>query len=229
MNLMSFELETEAIMRSMLVIGIGHFGKHLAMKLAELGNEVMIVDKDEDAVEKLAPYVRKAQIGDCMDIDVLRSLGVANFDICFVCISDNFQSSLEITSLLKDLGAKYVISKTDRDIHAKFLRKIGADEVIYPERDMAQRTAIKYSAKNAIEYIELTPDYAIFEMMVPDSWVGKSIISLKLRSKHKINVIGFKRNGRVVSMTDPEHIFTKDEHLLVAGNKEDLMILLDKR
>lgn len=162
-------------MRSMLVIGLGRFGGHLARKLSDLGNEVMVVDMDEEAVEKLAPHVTWAQVGDCMDVDTLRSLGVSNFDICFVCISNNFQSSLEITSLLKDLGAPCVISKTDRDIHAKFLRKIGADDVVYPERDMAQRTAVRYSAHNAYDYIELTSEYAIFELRVPSAWVGKTI------------------------------------------------------
>lgn len=129
-------------MRSMLVIGIGRFGKHLAAKLAELGNEVMVVDQDEERVGGILDAVTTAQIGDCMDEAVLRSLGVRNFDVCFVCIGNNFQSSLEITSLLKELGAKHVVSKTDREIHAKFLLRNGADEVIFPERDMAQRAAV---------------------------------------------------------------------------------------
>lgn len=213
----------------MLVIGLGHFGRHLAIKLATLGNEVMVVDKDEETVSKMAPNVTRAQIGDCMDIDVLSSLGVGNFDVCFVCISDNFQSSLEITSLLKELGAKYVISKTDRDIHAKFLRIIGADDVIYPERDMAQRTAIKYSVKNAFEYIELTPEYAIFEMLVPSSWVNKSVRELNVRSKHNINIIGSKKGGVVTPMTDPDYIITSNEHLVMAGSKKDLLSLMDKK
>ncbi|HPE16762.1 MAG TPA: TrkA family potassium uptake protein, partial [Oscillospiraceae bacterium] len=189
-------------MRSMLVIGAGRFGRHLSIKLAELGNEVMVVDKDEEVVTKLAPHVTRAQIGDCMDEEVLSALGVGNFDVCFVCISDNFQSSLEITSLLKELGARTVISKTDRDIHAKFLLKIGADDVVYPERDMAQRTANKYSSPNVFDYIELTPEYVIFEMLAPAAWVGKSIRELDVRSKHNINVIGTKRGETVIPMTD---------------------------
>jgi trk system potassium uptake protein TrkA len=213
----------------MLVIGLGHFGKHLAIKLAALGNEVMVVDKDEEAVSKMAPSVTSAQIGDCMDIDVLRSLGVGNFDVCFVCISDNFQSSLEITSLLKELGAKFVISKADRDIHAKFLRIIGADEVIYPERDMAQRTAIRYSVKNAFEYIELTPEYAIFEMLVPSQWVGKSVRDLNVRSKHNINIIGSKKNNVVIPMTNPDYVISSGEHLIMAGTKKDFLSLMDKK
>ncbi|MBF7097324.1 potassium channel family protein [Alkalibacter mobilis] len=216
-------------MRSMLVIGLGRFGRHLAIKLAELGNEVMVVDTDEDAINKIAPYVTRAQIGDCMEEDVLKSLGVNNFDVCFVCISDNFQSSLEITSLLKELDASCVISKTDRDIHAKFLLKIGADDVIYPERDMAQRTAVKYSAKNTFDYIELTTDYAITEMSVPKFWAGKSVLDLNVRSKYNINILGFKIEDRVIPLNDPHYLLSIDDHLLVAGNKKDIFRLMDKK
>lgn len=216
-------------MRSMLIIGLGRFGKHLALKLSELGNEVMVVDTDEEAINKVAPFVTRAQIGDCMDEEVLKSLGVSNFDFCFVCISDNFQSSLEITSLLKEMNAKYVISKTDRDIHAKFLRKIGADEVIYPERDMAQRAAIKYSANNTFDYIELTPEYAISELLVPENWVGKTIRELNVRTKHNINIIGRKAGASVIPVTNAEYVFSKSEHLLIAGSKKDILKLMDKK
>ena len=152
---------------------------------------------------------------------------MSNFDICFVCISNNFQSSLEITSLLKDLGAPCVISKTDRDIHAKFLRKIGADDVVYPERDMAQRTAVRYSAHNAYDYIELTSEYAIFELRVPSAWVGKTIREVDVRAHHNINIIGYKEGERIIPITDPAHVFTEREHLLVAGAKKDLLPLMD--
>src|SRR5665647_644578 len=215
-------------MRPMLVIGLGHFGKNLALKLVELGNEVMAVDKDEELVSKIVPFVTRAQIGDCMEIEVLRSLGVSNFDVCFVCISDNFQSSLEITSLLKELGARYVVSKTDRDIQAKFLRIIGADDIIYPERDMAQRTAIKYSIANAFEYYELTPEYAILEILVPENWVGKSIRTLNVRTNHNINIIGIKHNEQLTPMTDPDYPLIRGEHLIVAGSKHDLLSMVDK-
>ena len=214
-------------MRSMLVIGLGRFGSHLALKLMELGNEVMAVDADEETVNRLAPSVTSAQIGDCMDEGVLRSLGVTNFDICFVCISSNFQSSLEITSLLKDLGAKRVISKTNREIHAKFLLKIGADEVVYPERDMAERTAFKYSAKGAFDYVELSPEYAIMELAVPSDWVGKSLKELDIRSRHNINVIG-ARNHRMVPITNPDYIFQENTHLVVAGEKKNLLALANR-
>jgi len=216
-------------MKSMMVIGLGRFGTHLAIKLAELGNEVMVVDTDEESVDKIAHLVTKAQIGDCKDEEVLRSLGVSNFDICFVCISENFQSSLEITSLLKDLGAPYVISKTDRDIHAKFLLKIGADDVVYPERDMAQRTAVKYSSKLALDYIELTDEYAISEILVPVGWKEKTITELSVRSVYNVNVIGFKINSHVTPMIDAGYTFTGEEHILIAGSKKDILRLMEKK
>ena len=180
-------------MRSMLVIGAGRFGKNLAIKLTELGNEVLVVDVNEDAVEKISPFVTRAQIGDCVDKDVLLALGVRNFDVCFVCISDNFQSSLEITSLLKELGAPYVVSKSERDIHADLLNKIGADEVVYPERDMARRTAVRFSARGVFDYIELSPEYVIVEIAPPSTWVGHTIRDLNVRSKYSISVIGLRK------------------------------------
>lgn len=142
-------------MKSILIIGLGRFGTHLCQDLARLDNEIMIVDKDEASLEDLLPLVVSAKIGDCTNEKVLKSLGVGNFDYCFVCIGENFQSSLEITSLLKDLGAKYVVSKANRDIHAKFLLRNGADEVIYPDRDIAEKVAVRFSANQVFDYVEL--------------------------------------------------------------------------
>ncbi|MEG0049755.1 MAG: TrkA family potassium uptake protein, partial [Clostridia bacterium] len=203
-------------------------GRHLAINLAELGNEVMVVDKEEAMVNAVAPHVTAAHIGDCMDEEVVHSLGVRNFDVCFVCISNNFQSSLEITSILKESGAKLVVSKTDREMHAKFLLKIGADVVIHPERDMAQRTAMKYSMQNAFDYIELTPEYAISETLAPLSWVGRTIRDLKVRSRYNVNVIGVKQDMHVTPLVDAEHVFQADEHILVAGSKADIIRIMYK-
>ena len=151
-------------MKSILIIGMGKFGHHLCANLAKLDNEIMVVDEKEEMLEDLLPIVTSAKIGDCTNEDVLRSLGVRNFDICFVCIGTNFQSSLEITSLIKELGAKYVISKANRDIHAKFLLRNGADEVIYPDRDIAEKLAVRVSANHVFDYIELTEEYSIYEI-----------------------------------------------------------------
>ena len=215
-------------MKSFLVIGLGRFGKHLAMRLMELGNEVLVIDKDEDSINKISPFVTQAMIGDCMDADVLRSLGVSNFDVCFVCISDYFQSSLEITSLLDELGAKRIVSKADREIHEKFLLKVGADEVISPEKDMAGRAAVKYSMKNAYDYFELSPEYAIMEMQVPDSWVGKSIAELRVSSRYNVVIIGGKGNNKVTPIINTSYTFNRGEHIVVAGRKIDIIRLNEK-
>ncbi len=214
-------------MKSMLVIGLGRFGTNLAMMLMELGNEVMVVDRDEETVDQIADHVTRAKIGDCMDEDVLRELGVSNFDVCFVCISEDFQSSLEITSMLKDLGAPRVVSKSDRDIHEKFLLKIGADEVVHPERDMAQRAAVRYSSESIFDYFELTPEYAIFEIEVLPEWVGRPLRELDLRSKYNINVIGTKHGHKIVPITNPDRIFSKGERIFVAGSKTTIVQLIE--
>ncbi len=211
-------------MKSILVIGLGLFGGHLAEKLTQLGNEVMVIDKDEELVNKLSDRATSAQIGDCMNSEVIKSLGVSNFDICFVCTAD-FQASLEITSLLKENGAKLVISKTDSSLHAKFLSKIGADEIIYPERDMAVRAAVRYSAKNAFDYIKVSDDYALMEIEIPGSWKDKSLAELDIRKKHNVNVIGKKLDGKMLPVTGTGEKFCAGDHVVLAGSNKDLIAI----
>lgn len=215
-------------MKSVLVIGIGRFGRHLSHNLIKLGNEVMIIDKDEEKLIELLPFVTSAQIGDCTKEEVLRSLGISNFDLCFVCVGSNFQSSLEITSLLKDLGAKYVISKASRDIHVKFLLRNGADEVADPERDIAEKMAVRYSANNLFDYIGITKDVAIYEIPPIDSWIGKSIKDTDFRSKYHVSIIATKVGDKVLSLTSADHIFRADEHLMVMGDHKDVEKILKK-
>ncbi len=215
-------------MKSVLIIGLGRFGRHLAMKFAELRDEVMVVDTDEAKVDALAPLVTSAQIGDCTDERVLETLGVRNFDICFVCIGNHFQSSLEITSLLKDMGAARVISKADRDIHAKFLLRNGADEVIYPEKEVANRAAIKYSAGHAFDYIEWAEDYCIAEMTPLKSWISKTIREVAVRTEYKVGILGIKGRGELSKAPEAGHVFTEGEHLIIAGNKRDVGKLLSR-
>lgn len=205
-----------------LVIGLGNFGMNLALRLMDSGNEVMVIDTDEGAVSRAAPYVTRAKIGDCMDEGLLRSLEVDSFDFCFVCISDQFQSSLEVTALLKELGAPMVISKAERDLHARLLLKIGADEVVFPERDMAQRTAMRFSVNGALEYIELAPGYAIFELKVPTDWVGKSLLELDIRNRWNVNIIGCKEDGGIRPITAASYVFQEDSHIMVAGRADDV-------
>ena len=210
-----------------LVIGLGRFGTNLALRLMDQGNEVMVLDSSEETVSRIAPHVTQAKVGDCMDEEVLASLGVDGFDFCFVCISDNFQSSLETTSLLKELGAPMVVAKANRDLHARLLLKIGADEVIFPERDMAQRTAMRFSVNGALEYVELAPGYAIMELDVPDHWAGHTILDLDIRKRGNVNVIGRKEEGAIRPI-DASFVFAADTHILVAGRPDDITRMVNE-
>ncbi|EHI56318.1 hypothetical protein HMPREF9333_00598 [Johnsonella ignava ATCC 51276] len=213
-------------MKSILIIGMGRFGQHLCRNLAELGNQIMIVDEDENALDDMLPYVVSAKIGDCTKESILKTLGVSNFDIVFVCIGNNFQGSLEATSLVKELGAKYVVSKADRDIHAKFLLKNGADEVIYPDRDIAVKTAVRHSSKHIFDYIELTSDYSIYEISPPAKWIGKSLRQLDLRNNHNIHIIGYK-SGEMTKLTpNAEYVINSNEHLLIVAEDEKIKDVL---
>lgn len=209
-------------MKSILMIGMGRFGTHLCMNLSKLDNEIMIVDQCEEKLEDLLSYVTSAKIGDCTNIKVLESLGVANFDLCIVCIGNNFQSSLEITSLLKELGAKYVVSKANRDIHAKFLLKNGADEVIFPDRDIAEKLAVTLSADKVFDYIDLEDGYSIYEIAPLPEWIGKSILEVNFRAKYHLSIIGIKYGEHTQILPGAEYIFKTDEHLMVLGHQKDL-------
>lgn len=213
-------------MKTVLIIGMGKFGRRLCENMVRLGNEVMIVDDHEETMEELVPIVTSAKIGDCTNPEVLKSLGLGNFDIVFVCIGENFQSSLEVTSLVKELGAKYVISKAERDIHAKFLLKNGADEVVYPDRDLADKLARRCSINNVFDYIELTEGYAIYEIPVKKEWVGKSIMDVNFRNKYHVNILGVKYDGKIEFMPGAQHVFREDEHLMVMGHEERIKCLV---
>ncbi|MGN0158720.1 MAG: potassium channel family protein [Brotaphodocola sp.] len=209
-------------MKSILIIGMGRFGRHLCKNMAELGNQVMIVDEVEENLQEMLPYVVSAKIGDCTNEAVLRSIGVDNFDLCFVCIGTNFQSSLEITSMVKELGARHVISKANRDIHAKFLLRNGADEVIYPDRDIAEKLAVRYSANHVFDYIELTSEYSIYEIPPLSVWIGKSIKELGIRNRYRINILGTKKDDNANLMPGADYVIRGDEHLMVIGKKVDV-------
>ena len=212
--------------KSFLIIGLGRFGSHLCENLAKLGNEVMIIDKNEEVLEPLLPFVTDAKIGDCTKETVLKSLGPSNFDKCFVCIGSDFQSSLEITSLLKELGAKYVISKATRDIHAKFLLRNGADEIIYPDKEIAEKSAIMYSSENIFDYFNLAEDFSMYELSPLDEWIGKTIAQVDFRNKYHINISAVHTEGGTAFMPPSDYTFKKDEHLMVVGRNEDIGALL---
>ena len=185
-------------MKSILIIGMGHFGVHLAYKMAELGNDVMIVDKDEELVEQLAEDFTDSYVGDCTHENVVEALDVENFDICFVTVGENFESSLVITALLKKLGANYVVAKSNQTIQAEILKTIGANEVVYPDRELAERLAVRYNSKNIFDCIPLTDEVSIYEIAVPSNWIGKTIGDVNIRNRYNVNVIGVKREDMVV-------------------------------
>ena len=214
-------------MKSILVIGIGRFGKHLCMDLVKNGNDVMAVDEREENLEDILSLVTSAKIADCTREEVLKSFGVANFDICFVCIGTNFQSSLEITSQLKELGAPYVISKATRDIQAKFLLRNGADEVVYPERDITERIAKKSSASHVFDFVDLG-DYGIYEVLPLKNWVGKSIKELNVRVSYNISILGIREKDGSLFMPDADYRFEGDDHMMVMGSDADLARFIKK-
>ena len=209
-------------MKSILLIGLGRFGRHIAIKLDELNHQVMAVDNNESRVEAVLPYVRNAQIGDATNEDFIRSLGVRNFDVCIVAIGDNFQSSLETTSLLKELGAKMVVSRAARDVHAKFLLRNGADEVVYPEKQLASWTAIRYSADHIFDYVELDEEHGIFEISIPDAWIGKTVGELDIRKKYNVNIMALRCNGVLDMNIASETLLGDDQTMLVLGNAEKI-------
>ncbi|MFA9423779.1 MAG: TrkA family potassium uptake protein [Sedimentibacter sp.] len=214
-------------MKTILIIGMGAFGRHLTLKMMELKNDVMVVDKDASIIEEMASLVTDAQIGDCTKEDVLKALGVTNFDICFVTIGDTFQSSLEITSLLKDLGAKYVVSKASRDIQAKFLLKNGADEVVYPDKDMAEKLAIRCSANNVLDYFSITNEYSIYELKIMKNWVGQSIVEINVRRKYNINILLIKNGTDEITMSRADYVFKENDLIVVIGKSEDALKFAD--
>ena len=213
-------------MKSILIIGLGRFGRHMAHKLIELKHEVLAIDIDEERVNEALPYVTNAQIGDATNEQFIASLGVRNFDLCVVAIGDNFQSSLETTALLKDYGAPFVIARANRDVHAKFLLRNGADDVVYPEKQMAIRAAVTHSSEHIFDYIELSPEHSIYETSVPEHWVGKSVMQLAVRQKYHVNVLALRRDGRVEPLPHPEHIFSEDETIFIIGANKDVHKLL---
>lgn len=208
-------------MKSILVIGMGRFGRHLALKMQELGNNVMIVDKDEAIVNEMSNNFVNALIGDCTKASVLKEIGVNNFDICFVTMADNFQSSLEITCLLQELGAKYVVSKAGSDIQAKFLLKNGANEVVYPDKDMAHKTAIRFNANNVFDYIELTDEYGVFEIAVLPHWIGHSILELNVRKNYHVSIIAVKSKEDTLNvLPESGYVFQQGDHIILVCEKE---------
>jgi trk system potassium uptake protein TrkA len=210
-------------MKSVLLIGLGRFGKHIAMKLQELNHQVMAVDKEENLVQEILPYVTSAQIGDSTSQSFLESLGVDNYDVCIVAIGNDFQSSLETTSLLKELGAKLVVSRASRDVQEKFLLRNGADKVVYPEKQMANWTAIRYSSEHILDYIQLDGEHAVYEVVTPPQWIGKTVGQLNIRNKFNINIMGLRdKEDNLELSINADTLLTSDKTLMVLGTYKDV-------
>ena len=207
-------------MKSILLIGLGRFGRHIALKLNALNHQVMAIDHNEERVNALLPFVTNAQIGDSTKEEFLAALGVGNYDACIVAIGDNFQNSLETTYLLKELGARKIIARASKEMQEKFLLRNGADEVVYPEKQLAAWTAIRCSSEHILEYIELDDEYAIFEVEIPSDWSGKSILELDIRKKHGINILGVRTNGKLNMNITPNTVFGHGTSVLVHGQEK---------
>lgn len=216
-------------MKSILIIGIGKFGHHLCENFLEYNNEIMIVDIDEEKVEDLMTSVTSALVADCRKEEVLKSIGVSEFDLCFVCLGENFQSNLEITSLLKDMGAKYVVSLSRTLMHTKFLLRNGADEVIHPDKEVAQRFAAKFSNDNLFDYIELQEGYSINEIAPLSEWIGKTLVESNIRAKYNISVIGISdKLGGLNIAPGADYVIKNDDHLMVIGHNDDIEKVLNR-
>lgn len=209
-------------MKNVLLIGLGRFGRHIAEELVKLGHDVMAIDNDESRVNSMLDIVTDAQIGDSTNEEFLRSLEVDSFDLCIVAIGDNFQNSLETTSLLKELGAVKVVSRAARDVQAKFLLRNGADDVVYPERQLASWTAIKYTSDHILDYIELEGDISIYELAIPKDWRGKSIGQIDVRKRHGINILALKQNGNISLDITPDTVLSENMTMLVFGSDKNL-------
>ena len=209
-------------MKSVLILGAGNFGSMLARQMNEHGYEIMIVDARESLVNAVMPFVTDAQIGDCTNPGFLRTLGVDNYDLCFVCIGEDFQSSLEITSLLKELGARKVISLACRDVHRKFLLRNGADDVIYPEKQMASWAAIRYAVDHVLDYIALDSEFAIYDVEIPAQWEGKTVGALDIRKRYNLNVLAVRTQGAPTIAVGSDTVLHANQTILVLGTWKDV-------
>ena len=209
-------------MKSVLLIGLGRFGRGIAEKLNELHHQVLAVDKDEERVNEILPLVTDAQIGDATNETFLRSLGVDNFDVCIVTIGEDFQSSLETTSLLKELGAKKVVSRASREVHRKFLLRNGADDVVYPEGQLAAWTAIRHTTDHVLDYIALDSEYSIYDLSVPADWQGKTVGTLDIRKKYNLNVLAVRESGQPSTAVNGDTVLQENQTILVLGKWKDV-------
>jgi len=208
--------------KQFLVLGLGRFGTSVARTLCELGQEVLAVDANEHLVEAIAPHVTQAIQLDATDEEALASLEVQSFDVAIVSIGQNTRDSILVSVLLKELGVPYLVAKANDELHAKVLRKIGVDRVVFPERDMGARLARNLLTPNVLELMELTGDYQIIEIRVPAKWVDNSIIDLNVRRRYGLNILAILRGERFLVSPAPDMLFEQGDTVLVMGRKDDI-------
>lgn len=204
------------------VIGLGTFGGSICKELAKMGMDVLAIDKDEDIVEDYSNIVTQAVVADAKDEQVLRDLGIRNFDHVIVAIGNDIQSSILITIMLKELGVKRVTAKALTDLHSKVLRKIGADHVVHPERDMGRRIAHNLISSSVLDYLALSDKYSIVEMQVSEPLVGRSLIELNIRARYGINIVAIKRNDDIIIKNAAEEVLQWGDILIAIGSDEDI-------
>ena len=211
-------------MQSFMVIGIGRFGNALARELYKDGHEVLVIDQNEEYIQKIADEVTHAVVGDATDQQVLDAVGARNFDCAIVAIASDIQDSILVTLMLKEMGVGYVIAKARNSMHTKVLEKIGADKVVFPEHEMGQRLAQVIAMKNVIDYLELSDDYSIMEIVAPKSWYGKTLREIDVRAKFGITVIAVRdeKNGDLTVSLHAEFKIEEGNILIVLGANEDI-------
>lgn len=208
--------------KQFVVIGLGRFGISVAETLYSLGNDVLVVDLDEEVIQSVSNYVTHAVQADATDENSLRAVGIRNFDVAVIAIGSDIQASIMATLLLRELGVKYIIAKANNHMHAKVLMKIGADKVVFPEKDMGVRVAHNLVQSNILEYIELSPDYSIAEFLSPKEWHGRNLIDLNIRSRYGINVMAIKRNNEIDVSPSALDIIEPGDIIVAIGNVGDL-------
>ena len=209
--------------KQFIVIGMGRFGQSVARCLTAMGKEVLAVDKSEELINDIAPYVTHAVQADATDEKALNALGLRNFDVAVVTIGDDIQSSILVTLLCKEIGIGYVVAKAQSDLHAKVLLKTGADKVVFPERDMGMRLAHNLAAANVIDYIQVSGDLNVLEVNAVSQWTDKTLIELDFRKKYGVNVIAIKKeNGKVNTAPHGEDVIDKGDVLIVVGQTADI-------
>ncbi|MGN0818271.1 MAG: potassium channel family protein [Candidatus Coproplasma sp.] len=214
--------------KSVLIIGMGRLGTHLAEKMQELGHDVLVLDSNAERIKHIASRFDDARIAEYTNEDVLRALDIPSFDICFITVGDNLEASMITTITLKKLGAKYVAARARDEIQCDLLKKIGADEIIYADGETADKLAIRHNGNNIFDYIALADGYAIFEVPILKEWRGKTILELDVRKKYKINIIAIKNGSTLNPAPMPDYTFRDDDHIFVLGQSRNVFKLSDK-